>query len=139
MNGSDQCRPSPLMGGSSLLVVFSVLCLTVFALLSLSTVQANTRLRLAVEENVENYYRADAQAQTMLAQLRQGIVPSGVEVWKTGNRYAYTCPISDTQEIYVLVRVDSAADYTVHRWQVRASKQWEAKEHIQVWDGHSIP
>ena len=34
----------PPVGGASLLVVFAVLCLTVFALLSLSTVRANGRL-----------------------------------------------------------------------------------------------
>ena len=34
----------PAIGGSSLLVIFAVLCLTVFALLSLSTVQADNRL-----------------------------------------------------------------------------------------------
>ena len=34
----------PAFGGSSLLVIFAVLCLTVFALLSLSTVQAEKRL-----------------------------------------------------------------------------------------------
>ena len=34
----------PGVGVSSLLTIFAVLCLTVFALLSLSTVQAQTRL-----------------------------------------------------------------------------------------------
>ena len=34
----------PIVGGSSLLVIFAVLCLTVFALLGLSTVQAGERL-----------------------------------------------------------------------------------------------
>ena len=38
-----QVSPPPV-GGASLLVVFAVLCLTVFALLSLSTVRANERL-----------------------------------------------------------------------------------------------
>ena len=33
----------PLVGGSSLLVIFAVLCLTVFALLGLSAVQAGGR------------------------------------------------------------------------------------------------
>ena len=35
---------TPTVGGSSLLVIFAVLCLTVFALLSLSTVQAEKRM-----------------------------------------------------------------------------------------------
>ena len=39
-----QSFPIPAVGGSSLLVIFAVLCLTVFALLGLSTVQADIRL-----------------------------------------------------------------------------------------------
>ena len=35
---------APAVGGSSLLVIFAVLCLTVFALLGLSTVRADGRL-----------------------------------------------------------------------------------------------
>lgn len=40
MNERQRFSP-PAVGGSSLLVIFAVLCLTVFAMLSLSTVQAN--------------------------------------------------------------------------------------------------
>ena len=44
----------PAVGGSSLLVIFAVLCLTVFALLGLSTVQAGQRLSNASAEAVES-------------------------------------------------------------------------------------
>ena len=42
----DERRDSfpPAVGGSSLLVIFAVLCLTVFALLTLSTAAADSRL-----------------------------------------------------------------------------------------------
>ena len=43
-NNKTNFRP-PALGGVSLLVIFAVLCLTVFALLSLSTVQADCRHR----------------------------------------------------------------------------------------------
>ena len=49
----------PAVGGISLLVVFAVLCLTVFALLSLTTVQADVRLADASVQAVEDYYAAD--------------------------------------------------------------------------------
>ena len=42
----------PVVGGSSLLVIFAVLCLTVFALLSLSTVRADVRLSEASAQAV---------------------------------------------------------------------------------------
>ena len=65
----------PALGGSSLLVVFAVLALTVFALLSLSTVRADVRLGDAAAKAVSDYYTADAQAQEILAQLRNGETP----------------------------------------------------------------
>ena len=53
----------PAVGGVSLLVVFAVLCLTVFALLSLSTVRADARLSEASAQSVADYYAADCEAQ----------------------------------------------------------------------------
>ena len=92
----------PVVGGSSLLVIFAVLCLTVFALLGLSTVQADRRLSDASAQAVRAYYEADVQAETILAQLREGRMPEGVAV--NGEFYAYVCPISDTQELQVQLR-----------------------------------
>ena len=65
----DERRDSfpPAVGGSSLLVIFAVLCLTVFALLGLATVQANSRLSDASAQTVSGYYAADCQAETILA------------------------------------------------------------------------
>lgn len=78
MNGERKDSAPPMTGGSSLLVIFSVLCLTVFALLALSTAQADGRLGEAAAEAVKDYYRADTEAQTVLAKLRSGEVPEGV-------------------------------------------------------------
>ena len=68
----------PVVGGSSLLVIFAVLCLTVFALLSLSTVRADVRLSEASAQAVSGYYQADCQAEAILARLRSGELPPGV-------------------------------------------------------------
>ena len=72
----------PALGGSSLLVAFAVLALTVFALLSLSTVRADVRLGDAAAAAVKGYYEADVQAQEILARLRGGETP--VEVTAHG-------------------------------------------------------
>lgn len=122
----------PASGGISLLVVFAVLCLTVFALLSLSTVQANKRLADASVQAVADYYAADLEAQVILARLRDGEVPEGVS--RSGDVYAYRCPISDTQTLEVEVRVQGEA-YTVLKWQAAASAAWEADDSLDLWDG----
>lgn len=122
----------PAVGGSSLLVIFAVLCLTVFALLSLSTVQADGRLGDAAAAAVSDYYRADCQAETVLAQLRQGQMPEGVTV--RDGVCSYTCPISDTQELAVEVYLEGA-DYTVLRWQAVPTAQWQPDDGLELWTG----
>ena len=104
----------PVTGGSSLLVTFAVLCLTVFTLLALSNVRANARLTNASINAVTDYYEADLQAESLFAQLRQGSLPQGVTI--NDQTYTYSCPISDTQELLVtLEKTDTS--WKVLQWQ----------------------
>ena len=129
----------PALGGSSLLVIFAVLALTVFALLSLSTVRADTRLADASAQAVEEYYAADCQAQEILARLRSGELPVEVQShledsWHTGVRYTYACPISETQELQVEVIVYPEG-YEVLRWQAAPVGEWSPNEGLDLWVG----
>jgi len=123
----------PVIGASSLLVIFAVLCLTVFALLSISTVQANGRLSDHAAKAVTDYYRADTQAEEILANLRDGEIPDGVS--RNENLYTYTCTISDTQVLAVQVMIENDT-YTILRWQVISDVRWEADDKRPVWNGH---
>lgn len=128
----------PAVGGISLLVVFAVLCLTVFALLSLTTVQADVRLADASAQAAADYYAADLEAQTILARLRNGERPEGVTFTGSGLlRAEYTCRISDTQELQVSVILQgiSGREYVIERWQAVPSAEWESDESLDLWDG----
>ena len=122
----------PVVGGSSLLVMFAVLCLVTFAVLSLSTVKAGDRLSDASAEAVTEYYEADLEAERILAKIRSGELPEGVA--KEGTMYSYICPLSETQELHVKVRVDGK-DWEILQWKAVSSADWIADETIDVWDG----
>ena len=130
---------APAIGASSLLVIFAVLCLTVFAMLSLSTVQADKRLSDASAEAALDYYEADTEAERIFALLRAGELPDGVTVTAdgAGSVYAYTCPISDTQMLRVELRERNSL-WTVLCWQAVSTAEWEADESIDIWDGDGI-
>ena len=133
----------PALGGSSLLVVFAVLALTVFALLSLSTVRADVRLGDAAADSVCGYYRADGKAQEILARLRSGECPAEAELhpedaWTLMDRYTYTVPISDTQELQVELTMDAEGRYTVLRWQSVPTGDWTCDDSLGLWDGDII-
>ena len=122
-----------IVGSSSLLVIFAVLCLTVFALLGLSTVLADSRLLTNSSKMVMAYYSADTQAEEILAQLRQGIIPDNVQE-QNDHSYQYICPISEQQALYVHVVVyDSTWD--VLQWRVITAEQAETDELLSLWDG----
>ena len=121
----------PVIGGSSLLVIFAVLCLTVFALLGFSTVQADKRLSDISIQAVSDYYAADCAAEEILAKLKDGQLPKGVTL--TGDVYAYSCPISPAQALQVEVR---SGDWEVLRWQAVSTIQWQENTDMELWDGN---
>lgn len=122
----------PAVGGSSLLVVFAVLCLSVFALLSLSTVQADRRMADASAQAVSAYYAADLQAEQIYAQLRSGETPPLVQL--SGGVYRYTCPISQTQQLIVELKNENGS-WEVLRWQAVTTLETGIDETLTVWDG----
>lgn len=125
----------PAVGGSSLLVIFAVLCMTVFALLSLSTAQAEKRVADAAAQAVTEYYAADLQAQEIFARLKAGQSVGGVQ--KEENRFFYSCHISEHQLLAVELEY-ADGNWTVLRWQVVASVGTE-NGILPVWNGNEVP
>lgn len=122
---------APVIGGSSLLVIFAVLCLVIIALLTLNTVLAEQRLSETSAQAATNWYAADLEAQIIFARLRAGESVSGVT--QSGTVYTYSVPISGYQTL--LVTVKEADDC----WEVVS---WQAKAHppdgdmtLPVWQG----
>ena len=57
------------MGASSILMIFVVLCLTTFGMLSLVTSYSDFRLSKKAQASVENYYSADAKTDETLSNI----------------------------------------------------------------------
>lgn len=119
------------VGGSSLLVIFAVLCLTVFALLSLSSVQAERRLADAATQSVVDYYKADLRAEEIFARLRDGEQIAGIEEYD-GN-YQFEVPISGRQTLAVVL-ARQGDTWTVLRWQAVTVEE-ALNESLNVWKG----
>ena len=119
-----------ITGASSLLVIFCVLCLTVFALLSLSTVSADHRIAEENAKALTAYYDADSEANEILAKIRGGSVPEGVTL--ADGAYEYSCTVSDTQMLKVRVRVDGT-EYEILQWQTVSTYDWEPDMDLPVW------
>ncbi len=124
----------PAIGASSLLVIFSVLCLVIFALLSVTTVQADQRLGDSMVTAVAGYYTADAQAEQILSQLRRGVI--GPDVTQENGIYSYRCAVSDGQVLEVAVKITND-HYEILRWQLLPAGDWQPEDTLPVWQGGS--
>lgn len=122
------------VGASSLLVILAVLCLTVFAVLALTTAGAGRKLAQEAADAVSEYYSADCAAEEILALIRLGQTPPGVT--ESEGVFCYTCPISETQELEVAVQVKND-EYIVIKWQSVPTGEWSAQEDMEVWDGQA--
>jgi len=119
------------VGGSSLLVIFAVLCMTVFSLLSLSSVLAERRLADAAAQSVTDYYEADLRAEELFARLRKGEPVAGVE--EIGSTYKFTVPVSRRQILSVQLQQEGT-EWTVLRWQT-VTTEAEPDDSLNVWQG----
>ncbi len=104
----------PTVGGTSLLVIFAVLCLTTFSVLSIATAEADARGARVSAGAVRSFYDADLEAEEIFSRIRAGEMPEGVTF--DGNIYSYTCKISETQTLFVEIEAKDGT-FTVLRWQ----------------------
>ena len=130
MRRRDSFSPAAV-GGSSLLVIFAVLCMTVFALLSLSSVQAERRLADAATQSVVDYYQADLRAEEILALLRSGEGIPGLE--EKEGKYEFEVPISGRQMLSVTL-ARQGDQWSVLRWQ-SVTVEGELDDSLNVWKG----
>ena len=103
-----------IVGGNTLFLIFSVLCLTVFTLLTISTALSDKRLSVVSADAVNAYYEADYEAERIFSMIKDGEIPSFVEV--SGNLYTYECEISETQKLSVIIESENG-EWNVLSWQ----------------------
>lgn len=122
----------PAVGGSSLLAIFGILAMTVFALLSLTSAMARQRLAERSLDAVSAYYEADNRAEAIFAVLRARELPPEVE--QRENVYAFSCEISENQQLAVELKEEMGI-WTVLRWQAVPGGVETETEALPVWDG----
>ena len=135
------------VGSASIVLVFAVLCLTVFSLITLVVARNDKSLADAEAELVKSYYEADTKAERILAEiLEAGAIPEtaqGIEIQTGWDREretdvaSYICPLSDQKELYVKVAIfDDSVD--IISWQMLDIGTWETDDTLDLWLGEDI-
>lgn len=133
------------LGSTSLIMIFAVLCLTIFALLTLSTARANQALAEKNAEFSKEYYEADSRAVRIVAQIQEyaqtGEIPQTIDEiairqqeTEDGKTVTYCCPVNESQALSVELALE-CSDFTVVSWKLAQTAEWEADGSFSVWDG----
>ena len=115
------------VGTASAVLVFAVLCLAVFAIISLVPALNEQKLIESEVRLVAAFYEADALAERMVAEILADSTAHGKEVH-------FTCEISFTMELYV--HISSAVDsHEILAWRMVNRANWNAPTRLPVWQG----
>lgn len=149
------------VGGSSILIIFVLLCLTTFATLSLVSANADYKMTFKTAEAANNYYAADAKGEEKLAEidacLKKNYIDDKIAYFEacaksfseiegitvnndeTGLSVVYEVPVSESQKLSITVDIlfgaSEAGRYKIKSWQVINTLDWVPDDSIEIWDG----
>lgn len=142
------------IGASSLILIFIVLCMATFGLLSLSSAQGDLKLARRNAEAVMGYYEADNQGQRWLrdvdrvlqeemgkgqdsSQCSLKIKDRLGELYDRENGLISTdIPMNRGQSLRIeLVLMCGEKRYEIKSWYVYDSEEYEIDNAMPVWDG----
>lgn len=132
------------VGSASIVLIFAVLCLTVFAVISLASAISDSAMVDVEADLIRSYYEADTLAESILAELRgTDTLPEtvrGVEIlsgwdWETdADTVSFVCPISEKKELYVEL-AGGGGSYDILSWRMRDIGGWENDDSLDLWPG----
>ena len=133
------------VGSASIVLVFAVLCLTVFAIISFSSAIAASTLVEVESALLKSYYEADTLAESIFAEILEAdFIPEeiqGVEIisgwdWDLdADTISFSCPVSEKKELYVVIAV-SGGFCDILIWRMRDTGVWETEdEPLNLWPG----
>lgn len=129
-------RGGGVSGAVSLVMIFCVLCLAVFAVLTLATADREAKLAEMTARNAADYYEADRRAVEAAAALQRGKdVSADITVTWSGDVASFTVPIGEDQALDAAVRVQDGKPCEILRWRTVYTGTWEPEEYLNVWDG----
>lgn len=156
----DSGRGRVQIGTTSLLLIFTVLCLVVFTVLSLASAQADSKLAKKNAEHVTAYYSADSEAEEMVRTVNETVIDAAlrsqeksgfdailVQEFKTAydpltSLLTYQLDIDMDQLLIVSLKIlpyeqvqTSQKNYNIESWIVQNKVDYEVDENMPVWNG----
>ncbi len=153
-------RPLGLnIGSASIIMIFAILCLTVFSALSLVTAVSEKKTAQRFADATAAYYEADSEAvnikNSIQAELDAGETPQqaaaagaaqygsqhDVKYIEAKQLITYSVPLSDNISQITAVLAYNSADGTIETisWEKNDISEWSPDDSLEVWNGESLP
>ena len=136
-------RGGGLSGAVSLVMIFCVLCLSVFAVLTVATSDRERRLSELAAERTAEYYAADAEATRIVAALAQGETPDteipinradvSSVIGQRNELVFFSVPAGGEQELQVRVQLHDG-EVSILRWATAYTGEWTSDDSITLFD-----
>ncbi|QAT42131.1 hypothetical protein [Aminipila luticellarii] len=149
------------IGTSSLLLIFTVLCLVVFSTLSLASARADYRLAVKTQQSVKAYYAADARGEELKRDMNRKLIqlakeaPSE-EVFRnlvqqnfkqafdqSSNQISYAVDTGSGQLLRIQFQLlpyeemeEGKANYKILSWSIQNKEDYEVDSKMPVWNGN---
>ena len=122
MNNSSRKKQFGMnIGSASILLVFVILCLVSFAVLSIVSANADSKLSARVLERTTAYYAACNQAEEQIASL-----DAAGELKHMTESLSFQVQISDRQALFVELSPDGTDGYVISAWQTINTGDWNS-------------
>ncbi|MCL2717735.1 MAG: hypothetical protein FWE14_03025 [Lachnospiraceae bacterium] len=129
------------VGSASILLVFAVLSLTIFSVITLQTAMTDKKMTDVWKQAVIAYYEADTLAESIVSEiLAQDDIPYfingvNIEVEAFGEVFSFSLPVSEQKELHVRIAV-SDDFYEALEWKIRDTGDWVVfDEGFDLWPG----
>lgn len=134
------------IGTSSLILIFIVLCLATFGLLSLSNAKGDWNLAMKNAEAVRTYYEADRQGEQFVNMVKKTFAEAEKRMEdpkeKLASYYQKEQEIFQTdidmqygQALHIELQMESSTDYQILCWNVYIREEYEIDDSVPVWTG----
>lgn len=132
------------IGSASAVLLFTVLCLGVLAMIAHTAAANEKALAEAEAAIVMGYYEADALAERVVSGILAGAdIPAealGVAVTEGRDEASplktaeFACAVTDKKELHVKIAIrGDTRDVLI--WRMRDREQWEPDSRLPVWPG----
>lgn len=151
------------IGTSSLVLIFTILCLVVFSTLSIASAKVDQKLAEKNQQHVVDYYTGDGKAEESLKEINNKLTDFGKnqggeedfqkllkqefgESYQLAiNRLTFKIDLNPEQflliELEILNKIqnqENSKKYIIKKWIVNNKVDYEIYDDLPVWDGSSI-